>query len=787
MGMYSEAVQRLYVAYFNRPADPAGMAYWEQAIAAAQGSTVAVAAAFSGSDEYMNAYAGMDSAHIVNQVYLNLFGHNADAAGLDFWAKALTNKQMTVSDAVTQIASGAQGADLVAFQSKTAAASAFTNALDTAVEQLAYTGDTANRIAKIFLAGVVDEVTLKAATAPDNLQRVIDGLGGQPPGPHIFNLTPDVDHLIGTPGNDVFNAFPFNPATGFDDITLSGFDTVDGGAGNDVLNIQIASGRNTSYGTITNIETINITADVATDVDASAFSGAATLRQIGKAGVVYNLGGGTVAAFQGSTVTGAVEVNAAGSSATVFFENVSDSATLAVSGQLLSAVTVSGSRAHDGLGLAAALALTVTAGTDVQAVSVNTDQVTRLSIKEDAASAKHVTSVNAARSAGAIVFDGNQAPAVASIITGSGDDAITVSKVTGKALVIQAGAGNDHVYLSGAPESGDIIDGGSGNNTLVISGVDVSQAAAIGKLVTNFSAIQFVYPNSVSNLDASQLSPSYGTISLNPGGVITNVSTQSLIANGTMTATSAGYDGAGAYGNSLQITENASGTITARADNLNLTVNGISTGLNSILEGDLRAAIVTLAGDADHGADLVLATGSANLAGLKSLTLTGTGAADISNGDGSALANVNAAGLGSTRGLTYSSTNALAEKIYLSAGADHVALRASTYASADTVYGLKLVLNKAGTALAAASDTIVVGGVSASVKLFTTTQTDPDFAFKDAAASSLGDDLVLVLNGDTYIYHDNGNNLIDGADTLVKLAGVTDAHAVVIALGGNPG
>jgi trimeric autotransporter adhesin len=786
MGIYSEAIQRLYVAYFNRPADPAGLDYWEKAVAAANGSTTAVSSAFASSSEYQTAYANLDYEHVVNQVYVNLFGHGADAAGLDFWVKALSGKAMTVSDAVTQIAGGAQGGDQVAFQSKTKAAAAFSGALDTVQEALSYSGDRPIQIAKAFLAGVTDDATLQAAIAPDALQKVIDSLSGQAPRLPI-NLTTGADILVGSAGDDVFNAYPFDPATGLAAVTLSPFDSVDGGGGKDVLNITIEGGRNTSFGTIKNIETINITADLATAVDASAFQGATMLRQIGRAASVLELSASTTAAFQGNTISGNLDVHAAGASATVFFESVSESATLSVSGNLLNTVSVSGSRVHPGSGLSAALNLSLTAGKDVQSVSLNTDQATSLTITEDSASVEHVTSLNATRSTGSIVFNATKVPHVNSIITGAGDDVITADKLPGKALSIQTGAGDDRIYLNGAPESGDVIDGGAGTNTLIISGVDATEGIAISKLVKNFSAVQFVYPLTGASLDASLLSKSYGVIEMSNGGSVSNVTTQSLVAYGDLTATAAGYT-AKTYGGGLHVTQKANGLLRANGASLDATVQASSSDVHLTLGGDLQSANVALAGENGKLASIGVNTDVLGVVAVRSLTLSGNGTASVVNTDDTKMVVIDASSL--SGGLTYSSANQDAETIRLGSGADHLTFSTttSTYASMDSVYGLALSLNANGTGLAAGSDTLMVLGVATTVKLFTTTQTDVDLALKEAAASSRGDDLVFALGGDTYIYHDTGsNNLVDSSDILVKLVGVTDTRAVIIALGGAAG
>src|SRR5471030_1878465 len=146
---FTTQIQQLYVAYFNRPADPSGLAYWETVVENAKGDTSAVSAAFAASAEYKAAYAGLDANHIVNTVYNNLFGHDADIGGLNFYTTLLNNGSLTINQIVATIAGGAQSTDAVAYNDKVAAASAFTTAIAaTTASTLAYSGDAANTAAK---------------------------------------------------------------------------------------------------------------------------------------------------------------------------------------------------------------------------------------------------------------------------------------------------------------------------------------------------------------------------------------------------------------------------------------------------------------------------------------------------------------------------------------------------------------------------------------------------------------------------------------------------------------
>lgn len=166
------AVQELYVAYFGRPADPAGLDYWTN-IVEAQGSTAAVSATFAESDEYQDAFEGMTNTQIVNQIYQNMFGREAEASGRDYWVKLLDEGKITVDNIVADVAKAAVGTDGEAVENKVAAATAFTAALDTEAEVAGYAGEDALALAKAFIKGVTTDASLATATAPAALNATV--------------------------------------------------------------------------------------------------------------------------------------------------------------------------------------------------------------------------------------------------------------------------------------------------------------------------------------------------------------------------------------------------------------------------------------------------------------------------------------------------------------------------------------------------------------------------------------------------------------------------------------
>lgn len=148
-------VQKLYVEYFLRPADYAGLQYWLGGLNNHTTTVAEIAAAFSHTQEYHDAYAGQTNRQIVNTVYQNLFGRDAEPAGVDYWATQLDNQVVTIDNVVTEVGRAAQGSDKVIFNGRVSVATAFTTHLDLASEQAAYQGPQANVVAKSFIGSIV--------------------------------------------------------------------------------------------------------------------------------------------------------------------------------------------------------------------------------------------------------------------------------------------------------------------------------------------------------------------------------------------------------------------------------------------------------------------------------------------------------------------------------------------------------------------------------------------------------------------------------------------------------
>ena len=260
MATNTDLIQQLYVAYFNRPADVAGLNFWLNAMTA--GATIdQISKSFNSAKEYTDAYAGKSAEVIVNTVYQNLFGRTADSAGLDFWGPKVQSGAISVADLVKTIAAGAlntdgtPNADGLIYANKVTAASTFTTELNTAgneAERLAYASGTTAVLtaAKNFVASVTSDASL--ATAIANVHATAQSMVNSNIVPVTTSLTTGVDNVTGGTGVNVFNG---------SDTTLTGLDVITGVGTNNTLNLSDVAGSSVDIGlaTISNIQTANLT------------------------------------------------------------------------------------------------------------------------------------------------------------------------------------------------------------------------------------------------------------------------------------------------------------------------------------------------------------------------------------------------------------------------------------------------------------------------------------------------------------------------------------------------
>ena len=288
MGMNTDAVQRLYVAYFNRPADPASLSVYEAMRPpdreATQAELEAIAETyFSPSSEYQNLYSGMSNAQIINQLYQNLFGREAEAEGLLHWTGKLQDGSETFASIALQLTYSAQGTDLDSINGKITAAAAFTTEVASSTDNIiGFSGNASAASARSWLATVTDADTATAAVAgvSDAVSSAVAAGDTQVSG-SSFTLSTSADNVTGTAGGDTITA---TLGTG---ATMTPADTITGDAGTDNLSITSTGTSNTSSAvTMNGVEKLTLvdTATTKTTIYALSFTGLETISVQGSTG-----------------------------------------------------------------------------------------------------------------------------------------------------------------------------------------------------------------------------------------------------------------------------------------------------------------------------------------------------------------------------------------------------------------------------------------------------------------------------------------------------------------------
>jgi len=164
-------VEKLYIAYFNRPGDIGGLAYWEGLLASGVSMT-SIENSFSSSAEYQAIYTGQQNTVLITTLYQNLFGRTVSVMdeGVLWWANEMTDShtspvKQTIQSIASVLSSGTTpgSADNIAINAKIAAATALTDRLETPAEREGYVGAAPFAVASTWLAPVNDAATLTTA------------------------------------------------------------------------------------------------------------------------------------------------------------------------------------------------------------------------------------------------------------------------------------------------------------------------------------------------------------------------------------------------------------------------------------------------------------------------------------------------------------------------------------------------------------------------------------------------------------------------------------------------
>lgn len=515
---YFEQVQKIYIAFYQRPADPAGLKYWAERIDVAGGDIGQVIDAFATSAEAQALYGDINATTIgtvIDDLYMALFNKAPDAAGKQFYVDGFTAGTFTAGTIALNVLNGASGDDAVAVLNKVQVANEFTQQVDgraltnpyfgTGTSfNVTYAGDADAVAARTILKAVqgqpstvinpsqVTEV-LKTQIA-DATDLIMGQTGGQ-----TFTLTANADapgatspavNTQGTSGNDIYNGVIDAQTTS--NTTLQVLDNIDGAGGIDTLNI-ISNGN--AANTVTPLFLKNVEKIVVKDIDATAIT---TVDLVNATGVTDVINDGSVADVVlnniGTAAVSAKNLATAGLDTTFTRGAAPVTAALTVNLENLGKAAVVGAAP-----VQTGVIASNDGNNDATSVTVNATgyvNVTSANLTGTSTATTHTAETVTINAAGTTIFGAagtteditgfNTAKLGKIVVTGAG--AVSLNTLAGAVKTVDASANTGGVTLdagvytgteaTGVAANGLNITGGSGNDNITLNAVATAVVAA---------------------------------------------------------------------------------------------------------------------------------------------------------------------------------------------------------------------------------------------------------------------------------------------------------------------
>jgi hypothetical protein len=161
---YFDTVQKAYIGYYQRSADPAGLIYWAGKLDSTGGNLTEIIEAFANSPESVALHGTIDTSTIgkvVDSIYRAMFNRPAEPAGKAFYVNGFNSGQFTAATIMLNVLNGAQNQDLQSVNNKLAAAKVFTTVIDPDLDggnfRYRYSGNGDATKARDLLSGVTSD------------------------------------------------------------------------------------------------------------------------------------------------------------------------------------------------------------------------------------------------------------------------------------------------------------------------------------------------------------------------------------------------------------------------------------------------------------------------------------------------------------------------------------------------------------------------------------------------------------------------------------------------------
>ena len=168
MTKYEIQVQKLYIAYYGRPADSTGLIYWAGRLAESGGSLKGIIELFSNSAESTALYGTASTTDArITTIYQNVLGRVPDTPGLTYYKQQIDSQASTLGNLALDILNGATtGSDAYFVETRLDIANRFTTAVTENTTD--YGGTAAAAVARTL----IHNVTTDPATITDALNKL---------------------------------------------------------------------------------------------------------------------------------------------------------------------------------------------------------------------------------------------------------------------------------------------------------------------------------------------------------------------------------------------------------------------------------------------------------------------------------------------------------------------------------------------------------------------------------------------------------------------------------------
>jgi len=477
MAVTANQVQSLYLAYFGRPAEQAGLTYWTSQTNA---TVDQISAAFAQQPEYTSVYGSLSRAQTIQTLYNHLFNRTASDTEISYWN---ASSDVSVDRMALALVNGATGNDAVNLANKVgiaqvltveAGASASAQTLATAGNQTTTTTTTNNvttttvgaNFGTLYTGTAAASASQQAAQASTNALAAFNGqLKFGISGSNIVNGN---GAALGVTPSGTLGTTSYTTPLTFAGVTSAALTAVDANApfiilpaGNTVTSLAV---NGTADGGVTGA-TITPLLTFGENTNTGATQQLTSLQ--------LNLSNTTTASHLAPTL-----VNIAATSITS-----------------LTTIDGSGSSANLGINEVSSGASALTNLTTLNTGSGN-DTLVVSTIAPNAQTTVAALTVNSG--AGADTITATVGTSALTINSGDGADVLTLSAGAG-VLTVNAGAGNDSVTLAATgtvantvtAAHNEVITLGAGNDTVTFSNVVAN--------IQNFTAV-------TSSSTAAQLS-----------------------------------------------------------------------------------------------------------------------------------------------------------------------------------------------------------------------------------------------------------------------------------------